>query len=256
MTSIESRSAGHRLRVQLATCTLLALVSCTSSGRNLDLPDNAAGDLLARSIEYHDPDAVWGREPTSLIWTSTRPDRTISFVFEIEMLPNGDFSMFGVRDSCALKYQVEGGAMSASVDGEESLSDEVRGKMGLVRDDGLFWRDYLGFLAGLPMCLAEPDVQILLPVREAEIDGQAVVAFDVKFAPGVGEDIYTFYFEQDTARLVGCRFYRDDPATDGETILFDGEASVGGLLLPKTRRWYTNSENEFLGTDELRPTTH
>ena len=263
MTSIDSRlmprsdtrryraraiAAGYRL----AACALVTLAACNSSGRVLCLPDNEAGALLERSIAYHDPSEVWGNQATHFIWTSTNPERQISYMFEVEMAVNGDFSLFGVRGSNALEYHVEQGLMHALVDGEDTFSDEQRAKMGLVRDDGLFWRNYIGFLAGFPMCLADPDVRLLLPVRDAEIDGQSVVAFDVEFAPGVGEDIYTFYFERDTARLVGCRFYRDDPATDGETILFEGEAVIDGMLLPKTRRWYTNAENSFLGTDDVR----
>ena len=124
--------------------------------------------------------------------------------------------------------------------------------MGLIREDGLFWRNYLGFLAGMPMCLTDPGVSIDPEVTDAKLDGRTVRSIRACFAPEVGTDIWTFYFDPETASLLGCRFDKADPTKDGETLVFEGTTSVAGLRLPRERRWYMNADRRFLGTDELR----
>jgi hypothetical protein len=62
-------------------------------------------------------------------------------------------------------------------------------------------------------------------------------------------------FDADTAELVGCRFYHDESANDGEYITFEGLAEGGGLRLPRYREWHTNAGDRFLGSDEIRSVT-
>jgi hypothetical protein len=240
------------LTALLGLLLLGSLAACRASETRAPKAElSPAQELLARSLAFHDPHSTWGREPMLINWTSTRPDGAIGYVFEVEFAANGDFSLAGERAGKILDYHVENGVVRASVDGAEAITDEVRKQMGLARDGGLFWHDYLGFLGSFPMNLPGADARIDDEVTETELDGSPVLAFDMRFAPEIGHDTYTFYFEAGTARLVGCRFYREDPAQDGETILFEGEVRVGELRLPRTRRWYTNLDDRFLGTDEI-----
>ena len=127
--------------------------------------------------------------------------------------------------------------------------------MGLARDGGFFWRDYLGFLAGLPMCLAAPGVSIQPASGESQLEGETVRAIRASFSPETGSDIWTFYFDPETSQLLGCRFDRADAERDGEAILFEGISEISGMKIPRFRRWYRNDDRSFLGTDEITPTT-
>jgi hypothetical protein len=235
---------------RLLLVALVAISACQSAAPTAS--PSAARALLERSLAHHDPDGAWRRLPIAIHWTSSKPDGSTSFVVDIELDPGGAFSMSGERRGRELEYSVIDGVVWARVDGAEDFSDDVRAEMGLARDDGFFWRDYLGFLAGMPMCLTDPGVRIEADVLQTELEGQLVQSIRASFAADVGTDVWTFYFEPDTAALVGCRFDRADPSKDGETIVFEGSSSVDGLHLPRTRRWYMNADRRFLGTDELR----
>lgn len=233
----------------LSFCTSLA--GCQSSGdawANSVTPSRA---LLARSLEYHDPQESWGVTPLQMTWTSIRPGGKAGSVYEIEITADGDFLMHGNRSGRQLEYMVVGGEAHVSVDGDTSPNEETRKQMAIWSDDEFFWRDYAGFLGSVPMNLPTADAYIHPKVVETTLDGRAVLAFDMTFEPEVGKDTYTFYFEQESARLVGLRFYRNDPSSDGETILFEGESMVGNFRLPKNRHWYTNKDDRFLGTDAI-----
>jgi len=207
--------------------------------------------LLEHSIRFHDPDTQWGRGAMDFTWKSSRPNGQVSYLFDIVIAADGTFSLQGDRKGSALEYRVEGPDVWARVDGEEDLSEELRQSMGLTRDGGFFWRDYLGFLAGLPMCLRVPSVQIEPGVGDTDFEGKSVRTIRATFSPEVGSDIWTFYFDPETSQLLGCRFDREDPARDGETIVFEGLSDISGIKIPKTRRWYMNKDQRFLGTDEL-----
>ena len=60
-----------------------------------------------------------------------------------------------------------------------------------------------------------------------------------------------FYFDQLTSALLGYRFFHDQSKNDGEYITLRDVAVLGELRLPKTRSWYTNEDDKYLGTDTL-----
>ena len=47
------------------------------------------------------------------------------------------------------------------------------------------------------------------------------------------------------------QFYHEESKNDGEYILLDGLEEIEGIKMPKTRAWYTNKEEKYLGTDTL-----
>ena len=67
----------------------------------------------------------------------------------------------------------------------------------------------------------------------------------------MGKDTWYFYFDPSTFALEVYQFYHDESKNDGEYILLSGEETVQGIKIPKTRAWYTNQANEYLGTDVL-----
>lgn len=52
-------------------------------------------------------------------------------------------------------------------------------------------------------------------------------------------------------RMIGYRFHHDETAGDGEYILLSGEREVRGMRIPVERRWFTNEDDRYLGTDIL-----
>ena len=217
---------------------------------------SSATALLRDSIRFHDPDQKWTKEPVSFTWKTSRPNGQVSYAFDIHMDADGTFSFVGERKGAKLEYRVKGKELWVRVDGEEDFSDDVRQEMGLTRDGGFFWRDYLGFLAGLPMCLAVPGIAIQQESGMTELEGKPVRAFRASFSPEVGSDLWTLYFDPETSQLLGCRFDRAELGQDGETILFEGLSEISGMKIPRTRRWYMNTDARFLGTDELTPTAN
>lgn len=215
--------------------------------------DSPAAQLVERSIAFHDPDGVWGSRAIEMSWFGTGSDGgervSVNLGFGSDQ---SDFALSGRYAGSSIEYEVSGEDWSASVDGESSPDEETRAGMRLDREGGMFWRSYYGFLAGLPMKIADPGARLDPEVAETTFEGRDVHAVRVTYEPEVGGDTWYFYFDPASAELVGCRFYHDESANDGEYITFEGLAEGGGLRLPRYREWYTNEGDRFLGSDEIR----
>ena len=218
--------------------------------------DSPAAQLVERSIAFHDPEGIWGSRAIDMAWFGTGSDGAERVSVELRFgADERDFSLSGRYAGSSIEYEVSGEVWAATVDGESSPDEETLARMRLDREDGVFWRSYYGFLAALPMKIRDPGARLDPEVAETTFEGRDVHAVRVTYDPEVGGDTWYFYFDADTAELVGCRFYHDESANDGEYITFEGLAEGDGLRLPRYREWYTNAGDRFLGSDEIRSVT-
>ena len=79
-------------------------------------------------------------------------------------------------------------------------------------------------------------------------------ALKVTYEEGVGSDTWYVYLDRETPALVGYRFYHREAKGDGEYVLLEGEATGGGLRLPRQRAWYTKPGPEAFG--DRHPDAH
>lgn len=216
------------------------------------IPATEAGALLRRSLAYHDPEALWLRRPLVLEWVSTQPDAD-ERVAELAIdNTRGSFALDMHHRGHDLDYTVEGGELSVQVDGTTEITAEVQEAVSLHREDGFMWRNYFTYLAGLPMKLTDDEATLADAVQRTRFQGEAVDAIEVTYETADGYPHWAFYFDPESAALMGARFWRLDPDRDGEYIVMEGLVEAGSLTLPNRRHWYMNADDRYLGTDEVR----
>jgi hypothetical protein len=101
------------------------------------------------------------------------------------------------------------------------------------------------------MKLKDPGTIIEEKVESTTFQGTPCYAMKVRYSPEVGQDIWYFYVDKETYALIGYRFYHEESKNDGEYITLEGEETVCQMKLPKTRKWYVNKDDKFLGADIL-----
>ena len=212
--------------------------------------DLQASDVLEKSIKYHDPSQAWeqgkfefafheSRATTYLLTQVTMDNAAQSFELRQK---NGkhDFLRYYGPEGCRQEYN-----------GSTEIPEAIMKRFRLTCDRSKMYRNYYTYLWGLPMKLKDEGTIIDPAVRLRHFFGEDLYELKVTYEEGVGDDIWYFYFDQETFAMKGYRFYHDEAKNDGEYILLSEEAQVGSLRLPKTRAWYTHKDRRYLGTDEL-----
>ncbi|MFQ5702726.1 MAG: DUF6503 family protein [Gemmatimonadales bacterium] len=215
--------------------------------------DTASQALLSRAIEYYDPAGVWGESTVHIKWFGTGADGSQRSDLDLTLYPDGSkFDLRGRYAGADFEYHTDGSTWTATVNGDSSTDVETRKKMRLDREDGFYWRSYYGFLTGLPMKLRDPGTHIDPALIDTMFNGQPALALHVTYDPEIGTDSWYFFFDPETTALIGCRFNHDETKNDGEYIVLEGVVESNGLRVPRRRSWYTNKDDRFLGSDEIR----
>ena len=230
----------------------LALAFILSMGVSVaaeDAPD--AEEVLARSIDYHDPQGLWAGSRFRLEIRETRPegpDRKTRLQFDNSQ---NAFEYLSHRDGVVIEGLMADGECVITLNGSLDFSDEEREKYRLTCERLKWIRNYHTYLWGLPMKLRDPGTLIEALARDDEYDGQSVWSIRVTYDEAVGSDIWYFYFDKETCALVGYRFYHNEADHDGEYILLEGEIESNGFRIPARRSWYTHGNERHLGDDIL-----
>lgn len=191
----------------------------------------SAKEVLEKAVNYHDPQGEWATLNATLFFNETRPDgseRTTSFTVD------------------------NAKGYAKIVRGEEDVF-EVMGEEGKVlkgdkdADRALMMRNYYLYLWGLPMKLNDEGTAIDESVGEEVINGVECYVLRVAYE----KDTWYFSIDKETGRMLQYTFYQDAEETKGELITLEDEISIGSMIVPQRRSWYTLPDMKYLGTDVL-----
>lgn len=234
------------MRAFLAAAVLVTLVPLSA-----ETADSEAERLLDAAIRYHDPRAEWPQGRFRLEFEESRPDGSVRETAVVLEPSAGRFEYASQRAGRQVSGVMGPEGCVMRLDGSTQFSEQEAEEYSLDCDRLGWIRNYYEFLWGLPMKLLDPGTQLGAEVGREEFLGRDVRSLRVTYDPTVGGDIWYFYFDSEKPKLVGYRFFHDEEKGDGEYILLEGEVEGGSMRIPARRTWYTNAEDELLGTDEL-----
>ncbi len=207
-------------------------------------------EVIEKSIDFHDPDRIWGKENLTIALREKRPDganRTSKLKFNWSQ---SAFELHRDIDGNQISYQISQQDTLIYFNGQAVTDSALIRKYRLEKKHALLLRDYYNYLYGLPMLLKE-DIAFAHEVRDTVFDSRHVYSVSLHYEPPVGNDIWYFYFDKNDYSLMGYRFYHDPSANDGEYIVVEGMAELEQFKLPKIRKWYLNKNAKFLGEDTI-----
>lgn len=213
--------------------------------------------LIAASIKYHDPDSKWKTFNDTLIVEMTSPKQTprISKVF-INNFNNDFFYLKIEQDDHTSTYILKSGKCDLKLNGSSIFSEIETKKFNLTCERGTMLKNYYTYLYGMPMKIMDPGAIISNKVEKKSFQGKDYLSIKVSYSPEIGSDVWFFYFNPSSYALEGYQFFKTDSngsliTTSGEYILFEGQAVINNIKMPKIRKWYYNKNDKYLGTDTL-----
>ncbi len=235
----------HLKYMKKLTTFLLLIISITSFSQEI-----TGDELLDKAIQFHDPNGNWPTFKGTLFVTMEIPEKS-SRKSEIDInLPQEYFSVKAIRDTIATKYTVNKGISSFSFNGDKNPSEEIKKNFNLNPERAKMYKNYYTFLFGLPMKLKDEGTIIHQKVEKKTFKGKEYLVLKATYSKEVGKDTWYFYFNPKTYAMEVYQFFKEKKDS-GEYILLSDLEIINGVKMPKTRAWYYNKDNGYLGTDIL-----
>lgn len=207
--------------------------------------------LLDKAIAYHDANENWKTFKGGFQITMKTPNST-DRVSKIHIdLPREKFILDVAKEKDAYTYSIEKDSCKIVLNGHVEISEEAAKRLRLNCERGKMMKDYYTYLYGLPMKLKDPGTIISPKVVRRTFKGKEYLVLKVHYTKDVGEDTWYFYFDPNTFAMEVYQFFHDESQNDGEYILLKGMETINGIKMPKTRAWYYNKDDKYLGTDML-----
>ncbi len=210
-----------------------------------------ATELLDNSIKFHDPNSAWGSfkgQFKVIMETPSSPQRTSEIMLDF---PKSYFSLRVAKDADTYAYEIHRDSCAIKLNGEENPSATAMSKLGLSCERGSMFKKYYTYLYGLPMKLKDPGTILHPKVEKRRFKDKEYLVLKVTYTKEVGGDTWYFYLDPKTYALEVYQFYHDESKNDGEYILLSSLENINGIQMPKTRAWYYNKDDQYLGTDIL-----
>ena len=230
---------------------ILLSYSLTFFGQTL-----SGNQLLEKAIAYHDPDTNWTAFNGTLNVTMETP-KSSNRDSEIKInLPEEYFYVKAKHDTITTEYILNREECLIRLNGLSKISEEQLKTHRLSCERANMYKNYYTYLYGLPMKLKDPGTNIHDTVERKLFKGKEYLILKVTYDEGVGSDVWYFYFDTNTYAMEIYQFFKTDEfgkmkQDSGEYILLSGEELINGIKMPKTRAWYYNKDDKYLGTDIL-----
>lgn len=214
-------------------------------------------DVILKSIAYHDPSNQWQSFNDTLNIELVSPDASNRSSTVIIDIPDDYFSLEAVRDSVSKTFILDREECILKLNGSKGFSKAEADNNDLNCDRAHLYKDYYEYLYGLPMKLLDPGTNPVSLEKVTFMDRE-YLKVNVTYDKGVGSDVWNFYFNPQTYALEVYQFFKTDKTSgeiisdSGEYILLEGIEEIGGIKMPKTRKWFYNSNDKLLGTDILK----
>ena len=232
--------------------TKLLFLLLLLAGISMISAQELSGDaLLNKAIDYHDPTGSWTSFKGELDITMSTPDGKERKSDIIINLPKAYFQVTSTKEGVTLKQTLDKEKCDLMLNGSSTISEDDKNKYRLTCERANMYKNYYTYLYGLPMKLKDPGTIIDSKTEKKTFKGKEYIVLKATYEKEVGEDIWYFYFDPITYAMEIYQFFHDEAKNDGEYILLTGAEEVSGIKIPKTRAWYYNLDDKYLGTDVL-----
>lgn len=233
----------------------LFLITVLTTLNNLISQSITGQQLLEKAIAYHDPNGNWASFSGNFKVYMTTPNQSPR-VSDINInLPAEFFSVTAVRDGITQTYSISKNNCDLFYNEEELNKAEAKEK-NMTCERAYMYKNYYTYLYGLPMKLEDKGTNIDPKVERKTFKGKDYLVLKATYDTSVGSDVWYFYFDPESYAMKVYQFYKTGDKGNvtegsGEYILLTEEETLNGIKMPKTRAWYYNKDDKYLGTDTL-----
>jgi hypothetical protein len=222
---------------------------------NLRAQELTGQQLLDKTIKVHDPNGNWQSVNGTFQVTMSTPQKS-DRVSDIQIdLQAQYFELNTSQDSIAKAYIIDKEKIDVFIV-DLMKNEKQHYQEGEMAERAVLMKNYYTYLYGLPMKLKDKGTNIDSKVERKTFKGKEYLVLKVTYDENVGSDVWFFYYDPTTFKMEIYQFFKTDEAgkinpDSGEYILLSGNHVVNGVNMPKTRKWYYNKDDQYLGADVI-----
>lgn len=215
---------------------------------NLQAQELTGELLLDKTIQVHDPNKNWESFQGNFEITMTTPGKS-DRVSKLKI--NNSLNSFYLqiwKDGRYEEYDYQLDECQTYIDEQIAKKEHC--------EKTIFMKNYYTYLYGLPMKLKDQGTNIDSKVERKTFKGQEYLVLKATYDQNVGSDVLFFYFDPATFKMEIYQFFKTDESgkinlNSGEYLLLSDNHIVNDINMPKTRKWYYNKDDQYLGTDVI-----
>lgn len=230
---------------------LLLPLSFLLTGNSTDTSTCKNGKyILEQSIKLHDPQDNWQTASLDMVIREPRVQGAGRFSNVKLDVTSRAFSMERNREDHISTHLVdENGTAKTLLDGKIETNSQLIEKYRLQPERNANYRGYYEFMYGLPMVLKE-DQYTMKDVSEVTFNGEKAISINFELTSPMIASSWRIYFSPEDYEVVGIETLGEKPE-EGEYLIFNGNANIQGMNLPRFRHWYDKTNDEYRGSDIL-----
>lgn len=227
--------------LSLLSLTAFILFSCQSPQPPEEKVLTEAEQILAKTLDFHDPENKWGSFASSVEMQSYIPSRSPQDKrVTIVVMDNAksSFTSQTLRDGYAFTRKVRGENDCSSSWAKPELTPADSSSYAISCEAAKSSRDYYRYLLGLPMVLTDTATHLSDSVFTEIVAGKTCDILTVDYLPQGSHPTWQFYVDQESGQLLQTRFFTYYPEEDttrgeiiklGDLVEFDGMKKFGNF---------------------------
>mgnify|MGYP001601897300 CR=1 FL=1 len=227
---------------------VILFLSCIGNCLSQNL---SASQIIEEACDYHDFNnaLMTGKYRWHIL--EKRPGQGDNYCILIFDPANEYYQIKKIYDNESFEYIIEADNYKIKFNGSTSYSDEIAAKYQLTRKRAYLLRDYYYYLWYMPVKLKDKGTEIDPSASKTVFNGMECYLIDVSYPLEDDAEIWQFYFDTKQYYLTGYAFQKAYHSSVAEYILLDEEVVHESLRIPKIRKWYDSSDDQYLGEDIL-----
>lgn len=225
-------------------CFVLALASCGTNETNL-----SGKDIIAKSIQKHDPDSKWSTAEIHLRIQEPRLQNPVRYSEVTLNNTNGAFSLHRNREDHVSNHVIDkDGNAITYLDGEIITDTLLIKKYRLDPSRNFVYRRYYQSLMALPMSLHIEKLDSIGNTSQVTFNNIESYKVPIELGKPMFSKHWNLYFSKDDFSMIGIEMIFPDDPNKGERLYFEGSIDLNGVSIPRYKHWHELS-GAYAGSD-------
>lgn len=224
----------------------ILLAGCTSQQSQL-----TGKEILAKSIQKHDPKSQWSSSEFTLRIQEPRIQNSERFSLVYINNANNAFKLLRNRGEKIASYGINSEGITTVLLDNKIVTDSLSVQQYMLQPERIhIYKNSYETMLGLPMSLNKDLISKIGKVSKVNFNEKTAFKIEVELKRNVFSNHWVLYVSDKDFRLLGIDIVFPNDPEKGERLYFEKSIQIGDIAIPRVKHWY-DLKNSYLGSDVI-----